>query len=158
MIRFLQFSRSKELTWGGPVIVCFAALGSICEPVVCAVPPPPYNAEVKVNTGAPYIGGTIFFLHFEGLQVDELFVPVIPIGGPGEVHMFKRDMGGPDAWGHVRTFNAPTPDEFEFGGSQAEGLVIAGDTLIVGSPGFSGIAPQLGAVYVYERDLGGPEN
>lgn len=67
------------------------------------------------------------------------------------VHIFHRDLGGPEAWGHVTTLTPPL----------AEGSSIAtdGETIVLGAPIdlANQRGPYPGAVYVYRRDAGGPD-
>lgn len=76
----------------------------------------------------------------------------------GAAYVFEKDQGGPDAWGLIKKITASdgeTNDEF---GSNVE---IDEDTIVVGAPDHL-VSPSpiyhAGAVYTYERDLGGPEN
>lgn len=68
----------------------------------------------------------------------------------GTAFLFQRDFGGPDTWGEVARLTALDADDFDrFGG----GLAIEGDTVVVNASENGG-----GAVYIYDRDLGGPNN
>lgn len=70
----------------------------------------------------------------------------------GSAYVFRRDAGGPGNWGMVQQIVNPvaaySPNDFGLA------LALEHDTLVVGAP------RQLqydGRVYVFERDLGGPE-
>lgn len=68
----------------------------------------------------------------------------------GAAYVFERDFGGTNAWGQVKRLTIP-------GGSSGAlfgyAVAIAGGVAVVGRP-FEGA----GSVWVYERDLGGPDN
>jgi len=73
----------------------------------------------------------------------------------GAVYLFERDLGGSDNWGLVQKFaHSDTAAGDVFGYAVA----INGNTLIVGAPGSDGAGSESGAVYVFERDLGGSGN
>ncbi|MEM7247362.1 MAG: thrombospondin type 3 repeat-containing protein [Acidobacteriota bacterium] len=69
----------------------------------------------------------------------------------GAVHVFHRDAGGPDAWGEVAKL---TPsDAADHATTYFGALAVSGDVLVVGSQG----QDPGGAVYVHQRDAGGPD-
>jgi hypothetical protein len=71
----------------------------------------------------------------------------------GSAYVFRRDQGGPDAWGLVVKITPADGDEDdEFGTSAA----IHGDTAIIGAPGGDGADNASGSAYVFQRDQGGP--
>ena len=70
----------------------------------------------------------------------------------GSVHVFKRNQGGSDHWGEVRSLDSADPADL-FGGAVA----IQGDILIVGASRDHERGWDAGAAYVFERDRGGPE-
>lgn len=77
----------------------------------------------------------------------------------GIAYIFYRDEGGPNAWGMVDLIKAEDAHwEDEFGYAVA----IKGDTISVGVPGEDGgpLDPlsNTGAVMLFLRDLGGPDN
>lgn len=70
----------------------------------------------------------------------------------GRVFVFERDQGGPGAWGQATILDSGDPPDNGFGISVA----IHGDTAVVGAP-FAEVGGVIaGAVYVFERDAGGP--
>jgi len=71
----------------------------------------------------------------------------------GSAFVFERDAGGPGAWGQVAWLlpSDGAPDH-DFGRS----LAIDGERIVVGAPLHDGQGTDAGAVYVFERDLGGP--
>jgi len=98
----------------------------------------------------------------------------------GVVHVFDRDHNGTDTWGEVKkvtAFDAATFDRFgqslaishvkkKIAADDAErdwfgdSVAISGDTIAVGAPGDDSACPldaecNSGAVYIFERDLGG---
>lgn len=78
------------------------------------------------------------------------------------VHIYERNEGGPDNWGHVKTLTgSPDNDQiYDFFFS----VSIEGDTLVVGSGNHSHkdspstVSVSIGAVYVFERNEGGAGN
>ena len=77
------------------------------------------------------------------------------------VHIFERNLGGLDNWGRVKVFSASdgglatsTIPNFFFQVS------IEGDTLVVGAGNHThaGGSDRAGAVYVFDRNTGGPDN
>jgi hypothetical protein len=84
---------------------------------------------------------------------DTLVVGRPPVGAkllaPGEAHVHQRDEGGPDNWGRVAILepsDAAVP--LRFGWSVA----ISGDTVAVGAILGDGVAADVGAAYVFQRD------
>lgn len=79
---------------------------------------------------------------------------------PGAVYIFRQDEGGPNAWGLVKKLQADVPlPSADFGYS----LDLDGDTLAVGAahetlsgPGLPTVV-EAGAVYIFERNEGGPD-
>lgn len=77
----------------------------------------------------------------------------------GVVYIFERNEGGPDAWGLIARLTAETPwPEAAFGYS----LSLEGDLLAVGAATEDRIGaglptvPEAGAVYLFQRNEGGP--
>lgn len=82
-----------------------------------------------------------------------------PLSDAGAVYIFERDQGGPGNWGQVTKVMAGDPGvEDDFG----RAVSLSGDTLVVGAPGEDGgpgdPMSYVGAVYVFERNQGGPDN
>jgi hypothetical protein len=87
-------------------------------------------------------------------------------GGPGDplyhagaAYIFERNLGGPNNWGQAKKLTASDPGFFdEFG----QAVTISGDTIAVGAPyengGDGNPMSDAGAVYIFERDQGGPGN
>jgi hypothetical protein len=72
----------------------------------------------------------------------------------GAAYVFYRNQGGDDAWGQVAKLTAQDPaDSDQFGWA----LDLAGDTLIIGSPGDNGAGTARGSAYLFSRDLGGTD-
>ena len=70
----------------------------------------------------------------------------------GASYIFERSAGGPDNWGLVRTLVAPdgvAGDRFGFN-------ALDGDTLVVGAYNEDDAGLDVGSAYVFERNLGGP--
>ena len=71
----------------------------------------------------------------------------------GEVFVYERNSGGPDAWGQVRKLLSPVAQTYQsFGYSVA----IDGDTLVVGATSTFNTNGLRGRAFVYERDDGDP--
>ena len=75
-------------------------------------------------------------------------------GGFGQVYVFERDAGGPDNWGEIAIIPSPAASN-SFG---ADALSLSGDILAVGALSDDTRDSFAGAVYVFERDRGGPGN
>lgn len=75
-------------------------------------------------------------------------------GESGSAYVFERDAGGPDAWGEVAKLTAgdATPNA-RFGFS----VSVSGDAAAVGAYRAGPAGAETGAVYIYERDAGGPD-
>jgi hypothetical protein len=74
----------------------------------------------------------------------------------GAVYLFERNRGGPDAWGQVAKLTPPVPDYLSDYGEQ---LALFEDTVVVGAAHEeTAFGENSGTVYVYERDLGGPDS
>lgn len=73
----------------------------------------------------------------------------------GAAHVFERDAGGPDNWGEVATLVPSDIEPFDFFG---EAIAIDGDIVLVGSRLEDSLGASAGAIYVFERDQGGPGN
>jgi hypothetical protein len=75
--------------------------------------------------------------------------------GAGAVYLFERNAGGPDTWGQVRiVFPADIQSQDNFGWS----IDLSGDTLVAGAPDEDELDTSAGAVYVFQRNLGGANN
>ena len=73
----------------------------------------------------------------------------------GAVYIFERDKGGLDNWGLSKTLIPPADSAADrFGASVA----LDGDRLVVGMPRYDTPSRNIGAAFIYERDLGAPEN
>jgi hypothetical protein len=70
-------------------------------------------------------------------------------GNAGAAYVFQRDLGGAANWGQRKKLTASEADPTENFGAAVS---LDGDTLAVGAPAHDG---SKGAVYVFERGLGG---
>ncbi|MCI0535301.1 MAG: putative Ig domain-containing protein, partial [Verrucomicrobiales bacterium] len=90
---------------------------------------------------------------------------VFVVGAPFEKHgtahpsgsafIFSRHQGGPDNWGLVKEISAPdgvAGDQFGFSAG------VSGDTIVVGAPKDNDAGKSSGSAYIFQRDVGGPEN
>lgn len=73
----------------------------------------------------------------------------------GSAHIFKRDEGGPDNWGEVKTISASDAAPFD---SFGVAVAISGDTIVVGTNRDNTAALNLGSAYIFQRDEGGSNN
>jgi len=69
----------------------------------------------------------------------------------GAVYVFQRNHGGPDNWGEVAKLTASDGGGNDYFGS---GLAINGDLAVIGAPR---VDSYRGAVYIFHRDHGGPD-
>ena len=76
-------------------------------------------------------------------------------GPSGAVYIYRRNQGGPSAWGQVMKITPVDTDQVEYFGHSVS---LDGDILVVGAPSttVAGHDGQ-GAVYIFSRDLGGSE-
>ena len=82
-----------------------------------------------------------------------------PLSNAGAAYIFSRNLGGPDNWGQVailRSSDAQASDNFGYS------VAISGDYAIVSAYQEDGGAgdplSNAGAAYIFNRDLGGPDN
>jgi len=108
--------------------------------------PGAWGLRVRLTSPAPAAGAG--FGSSLALAGGQLFVASSPTAGAGAgTWVYRRGLGGPDAWGLVKQV-------------RAQGGALAADdvSLLVGVPGDSTAAPGAGAVYVHRRGAGGAEN
>ena len=73
---------------------------------------------------------------------------------PGAAYIYRRDAGGPGAWGLVaQIVSLDAEDRDHFGIA----VSVSGDTALVGARLESDVALAAGAAYVFERDVGGAD-
>jgi hypothetical protein len=74
----------------------------------------------------------------------------------GSAYIFERNQGGLDNWGMVVKL---TSSDGEAGDHFGEAVYFSGDTIAVGAPyEDSGVTYSQGAVYIFDRNQGGPNN
>ncbi len=73
----------------------------------------------------------------------------------GSAYVFERDQDGANNWGQVKKLTA---SDAALGGYFGLHMAISGDTIVVGGPNMTGVASGSGTAYLFERDLGGPNN
>ena len=73
----------------------------------------------------------------------------------GAAYIFQRNQGGPNNWGEVRKLTASDAQDSDHFGLR---VAMGGDTAIVGARNEDTGGGDAGAVYVFERDEGGPDN
>jgi hypothetical protein len=74
-------------------------------------------------------------------------------GGTGAAYVFERNLGGPNAWGERIKLTASDGSAVDLFGAS---IALNGDLLVVGSYYDDDHGDDSGAVYFYERNLGGP--
>lgn len=88
-------------------------------------------------------------------NADDTCPPQTPDCNAGAVVVVGRDVGGTNNWGEITRLVAPdAAPGARFGWSVA----LSGDTLAVGAVFDPEAGFNAGAVYLFERDLGGPDN
>jgi hypothetical protein len=73
----------------------------------------------------------------------------------GAAYVFYHNQGGPDNWGEVKKLTAGNAEDNDYFGASA---AIAGDYIMVGAYNEAGAGIARGAVYIFYRDQGGPNN
>ena len=81
----------------------------------------------------------------------------------GSVYIYKKDEGGADNWGHIKTLRNPgvggTIDSYSYFGDSMD---MDGDYLLVGAYGYErrngGDYNNAGAVFLFKKDEGGTDN
>jgi hypothetical protein len=94
-----------------------------------------------IVVGAPYEGGS-----------------TNAIGGAGEAYVYKKDQGGVDNWGLIKTLNSSNEDTSDYFGSS---VAISGNYIVVGAPqddGSTDAISSAGEAYVFYKDQGGTDN
>ena len=74
----------------------------------------------------------------------------------GAAYIFSRNEGGSDNWGEVTILTAS--DDLLLGDDFRRAVSISGDIVVVGDPFHNGAGNNSGAIYIFERDHGGPNN
>ena len=72
----------------------------------------------------------------------------------GGAYVFQRDEGGSDNWGELKKLIAADAEAWEWFGFA---VAISGNTIVVGAPYDDDAGSVSGAVYVFERDVGGSD-
>lgn len=136
----------------------------------------PRDGQLGTNAGAAYVHlkdqggvdnwGNLLKLLGLGTDANDVFGTAIaisgdvvaigaPKAGPGKVFLHGRNTGGANAFGLVKVVvGAGLGSGDRFG----ETLVLEGDTLVVSAMGDDDEASNAGALYVFEKDLGGVDN
>lgn len=107
--------------------------------------------EVKRLSG---LSGFTGFGTSVSLDNDVLAVGSVIYDKIGAVHVFYRNLGGINNWGHVTTL---LPNRRNEGGGFGATVALSGDVLVVGAPYDDSIAKFCGAVYVYSKNQGGTD-
>ncbi|MEM7246255.1 MAG: thrombospondin type 3 repeat-containing protein [Acidobacteriota bacterium] len=72
----------------------------------------------------------------------------------GSAYVFDRDEGGPGAWGEVAKLIPSNGGDGDLFGTA---VAVHGDTIVVGASHSDHAGTQSGSIYIFERDLGGPD-
>ena len=112
-------------------------------------------AKVHPTDGVPVTGyGTTLALAGDTLVVGSQRADAVEPDA-GAAYVYERDLGGPGAWGERVKLYALDGETNDFYGNSVS---IDGDTLAVGAFAYDvGSVSIAGAVFLYERDLGGPD-
>ena len=90
-----------------------------------------------------------------GSRSDDDACPADPGCDSGSVYIFSRNNGGPGSWNFLKKLTASDAAAGDWFGT---GVALDGEILVVGAPGRDGVGVDSGAVYVFDRNLGGPDN
>ncbi len=109
--------------------------------------------EVKKVTASDGAANNYFGTALD-ISVDTLVVGSHwnPANDTGAAYVFYRDLGGADNWGEVIKLTASDGGAYNYFGAA---IAINGDTAAVAAYGDGG---SIGAVYIFERNLGGADN
>ena len=73
----------------------------------------------------------------------------------GAAYLLRRNLGGANNWGLVKMLTASDADD---GDRFTRSAAISGDTLLIAADGNDDAGSSSGSAYVFERNLGGPDN
>jgi len=73
----------------------------------------------------------------------------------GAAYVFNRNSPSPNNWGEVVKLTASIPESAAYFGYS---VAVSGDFALVGAYGEDAGGTNLGAVYIFDRDFGGPDN
>jgi len=73
----------------------------------------------------------------------------------GAAYVFERNQGGADNWGETKKLTASDGEPLDWFGHAVD---VDGDTVVVGAYGDDDNGLSSGSAYIFERDLGGPDN
>jgi len=100
------------------------------------------------DAGFQHLFGRVVALDGDRLAVGAEGVPPL-----GAAYVFERNVGGEDNWGFVKSVEPPDDGEPFFGRT----VDIDGDVLVVGRQTDDEFGTNAGAVYLFERNLTGPD-
>jgi hypothetical protein len=75
----------------------------------------------------------------------------------GSIYLFDRSKGGSDGWGYDRVIKI-APSDTVSGDFFGNAVAICNETVVVGAYGVDDVGSASGAVYIFERNLGGTDN
>ncbi len=116
-----------------------------------------YASNANASTGARF--GRSVSISSTGHVVVGAYEEDTQNTNAGAAYIFERDLGGPDNWGErtiLYASNANASSEPGLGWSVT--ISSTGDVVVVGAYQEDTKDPDAGAAYVFERDLGGPDN
>ncbi len=115
-----------------------------------STPPAGWSQTRRVDPGDTVSGA---YPHSLALEGDTLVGGTLTLGGSGAVFIHSRNSGGSDVWGVVKKLTSPNPND-SFGATVA----LRSDLIAVGARGDDLLAPNHGAIRIFERNLGGANN
>jgi hypothetical protein len=120
--------------------------------------PSGWSLELEFSSSDPATGfqfGQDVTLGDDVLAVSGAAHDLLPYDDTYIVHLRARDAGGPGNWGEVQRLFSPSGSRDFF----AWEIGLEGDQLIAVAPGeWNPRTNEVGALYAFRRDLGGPEN
>jgi hypothetical protein len=149
--------------WTASMAVLAGMLFSLSMAAGAVPPPDPPVQLLKVAASDPQtndVFGEAVAVDGDTLVVGAPFEdggPGDPLWNAGAVYVYERHAGGSDNWGQVARLAAGDPGSGDYFGIS---VAISGDTIAVGAPyengGPGNPISDAGAVYLFERDQGGP--
>jgi hypothetical protein len=109
-----------------------------------------WTTEITIDEPGVYLGTSV------SIDGDTVIIGSQYTGGyDGSAHIFERNLGGPNEWGLVASLSEPDPP---WGLRFGYAVAIDGDLAVVGAPWGTDGGSNLGRLYAFRRDQGGPNN
>lgn len=113
--------------------------------------PPSSDGDIQFGNDIDIDGDTMIVADIS----DDSVCPADILCDSGAAYVFQRDSLDPANWNQVTKLTAPDAAPGDIYGRT---VAIEGDFIFIGADRHQGSAERTGAVYVYQRDAGGPEN